>query len=457
MLTFCLSLLSVFASVLLPPVCGDELIGTWRGKPLARHTQLGFRGRYGSFTRAQFFEVVSAADTVRVFEPLGGGCGRGKSTVKEAAKEYGCDIAVNGALFNTSSFDCFSNVVTNGIPRVVKQLGNVHFGVKKDGSLFMGYLNVSDVVNLKTNKTPFKELIGGAIWLVENGTNVVERSAAEEDISFQETGRGFVSVRSARTALGYDKDGRLLLMAVEGKTWTDGVNLYELADQMIEMGAVMAMNLDGGGSTTAVVYDGLVTANYPSDMCTQPPKNVKGSDGEWVFAPVDEPFGRCEREVTTLVCAIGDREEQEHNGEDEQAWTGAEKMATGVLVVNALLFGVGGIAICVAAVRRRRGRYGSARKHQRWSMLPTTDEDGDGDASEFSRASSLGSLGRMGEAVRTVNVERSEETNGGQNLIGSEEEEEEEEDLFVAGAHSPSAVVEMQGGAEERNSGKEEV
>jgi N-acetylglucosamine-1-phosphodiester alpha-N-acetylglucosaminidase len=41
------------------------------------------------------------------------------------------------------------------------------------------------------------------------------------------------------------------------------MNLYELAQAMVDLGAVNAINLDGGGSATLLVNGTLV--NYPSD------------------------------------------------------------------------------------------------------------------------------------------------------------------------------------------------
>jgi exopolysaccharide biosynthesis protein len=47
------------------------------------------------------------------------------------------------------------------------------------------------------------------------------------------------------------------------------MSLDELAALMIELGAVDAMNLDGGGSTAMFVQDGLV--NHPSDLTGERP------------------------------------------------------------------------------------------------------------------------------------------------------------------------------------------
>ena len=40
-----------------------------------------------------------------------------------------------------------------------------------------------------------------------------------------ENGMQFVTVKSARTALGYDRQGRLMIVQVEGRTWERGVDL----------------------------------------------------------------------------------------------------------------------------------------------------------------------------------------------------------------------------------------
>jgi exopolysaccharide biosynthesis protein len=81
-----------------------------------------------------------------------------------------------------------------------------------------------------------------------------------EDTGNMET---FVNVISARSAIGHDKDGRVVLIRVDGQTHVRGVNLFEFADILISKGVVNAINLDGGGSNTLVQDNVLV--NYPSD------------------------------------------------------------------------------------------------------------------------------------------------------------------------------------------------
>jgi hypothetical protein len=59
-----------------------------------------------------------------------------------------------------------------------------------------------------------------------------------------------------RTAIGYNRNGRkLILVVVDGRQpfYSEGMTLAELAELMSDLGAHYAMNLDGGGSSTMVV------------------------------------------------------------------------------------------------------------------------------------------------------------------------------------------------------------
>jgi exopolysaccharide biosynthesis protein len=58
-----------------------------------------------------------------------------------------------------------------------------------------------------------------------------------------------------RTAMGYTRDGRLLILAVEGRNrgHAEGASLTDLAGILLGLGAVEALNLDGGGSSCLLV------------------------------------------------------------------------------------------------------------------------------------------------------------------------------------------------------------
>jgi exopolysaccharide biosynthesis protein len=60
----------------------------------------------------------------------------------------------------------------------------------------------------------------------------------------------FSAYRHARTMIGVDEQGRILLATVDGIPGvSENMTLTEKADLMRSLGAVDAMNLDGGGST----------------------------------------------------------------------------------------------------------------------------------------------------------------------------------------------------------------
>lgn len=80
----------------------------------------------------------------------------------------------------------------------------------------------------------------------------------------EKSSKSFVETRHPRTAVAKMKDGKFLMITVDGRQpgVSVGMNLNELADYLLEIGAMDAMNLDGGGSTT-MFLDGKVV-NTPS-------------------------------------------------------------------------------------------------------------------------------------------------------------------------------------------------
>ena len=68
-----------------------------------------------------------------------------------------------------------------------------------------------------------------------------------------------------RTGIGVTANGRILMVVVDGRQprWSLGPSLDEFARIMRDLGAVDALNLDGGGSTEMVVNGEVV--NRPSD------------------------------------------------------------------------------------------------------------------------------------------------------------------------------------------------
>jgi Phosphodiester glycosidase/FlgD Ig-like domain len=99
------------------------------------------------------------------------------------------------------------------------------------------------------------DALGGGPALVQDGKIVVPTS---EDFSSTQ-----IVPRAPRTAVGQLADGRIVLVAADGRrSWTAGVDTKQLADLMVSFGAVNAIAMDSGGSTT-LAFDGELL-NSPS-------------------------------------------------------------------------------------------------------------------------------------------------------------------------------------------------
>lgn len=105
-----------------------------------------------------------------------------------------------------------------------------------------------------------RHIIGGYPTIVREGSNYALEGFANEN----GTNR-FAIDRHPRTAVGFNRDTtRMYLLVVDGRQSSSiGINLPDLADILIRLGAWRAMNFDGGGSSVLLTADGI--ANSPSD------------------------------------------------------------------------------------------------------------------------------------------------------------------------------------------------
>lgn len=109
-------------------------------------------------------------------------------------------------------------------------------------------------------------IVSAAPTLVSHGRTSIDAATEgvvdPKDLSF---GYAWANVRQPRTMAGVDVKGRLILAVVDGRRTggSEGFTLQEAASFMRSLGAVDALNLDGGGSTAMAVNGALV--NHPSD------------------------------------------------------------------------------------------------------------------------------------------------------------------------------------------------
>jgi hypothetical protein len=115
-------------------------------------------------------------------------------------------------------------------------------------------------------------IVNGGPRLLENGK--ISINAVEEGFHWEED-PGFYyrfgERRNPRTLAGIKENGNLLFVTIDGRApgWSVGANFKESAKVMKSLGAVDAINLDGGGSTTMTIGDDLVTR--PSDATGERP------------------------------------------------------------------------------------------------------------------------------------------------------------------------------------------
>lgn len=107
-------------------------------------------------------------------------------------------------------------------------------------------------------------ILGGGPQLIKDGKVAITN--AQEKIT-----PAFVNDGHPRTAIAKLASGKLMLVTVDGRQSSEsiGMSLTMLADLLLELGAVEAMNLDGGGSTTMVIHNKIV--NKPSDQTGERP------------------------------------------------------------------------------------------------------------------------------------------------------------------------------------------
>ena len=120
--------------------------------------------------------------------------------------------------------------------------------------------------------------MGGYDYLVIDG---------EPQTSFF-TDEAFYRTRAPRTAIGVKNDGTIFFVVVDGRQkplGMEGVSLMELGEIMAYFGADVAVNVDGGGSSTIALYNE-ETDNY--DILNSPSDGNLRSNANGMFFVVGE-------------------------------------------------------------------------------------------------------------------------------------------------------------------------
>jgi len=153
--------------------------------------------------------------------------------------------------------------------------GLVVSAVGKARDWVLANLRTGSMVRLDARLSPveteMRHLWDRAAYIVGGGPQLIKNGRVAITFEAERIAPRFVSDRHPRTAIARLKDGRVLLATVDGRQpgVSAGMSLPELADLILEFGAVEGINLDGGGSTTMVVNGKVV--NIPSDQTGERP------------------------------------------------------------------------------------------------------------------------------------------------------------------------------------------
>jgi hypothetical protein len=145
--------------------------------------------------------------------------------------------------------------------------------------------------------TGIVDSIGGSPVLVRDGRRFVGND-----------GSSFVAGRHPRTLVGWTATGEVLMVTVDGRQpgASVGISLPDAADLLISLGAVEAINLDGGGSTTFVAAGEVM--NRPSDRLV---RRGDRSTIAHVTGQGDRLVGWVERPVSVALAVVPLRAESD--------------------------------------------------------------------------------------------------------------------------------------------------
>ena len=162
------------------------------------------------------------------------------------------------------------SVLSSGNSPIAKDSAVLWISSQKKGAIISQFNpGVSGKLNISLSPPEWNQVrhaIGGRVRLLKNGKinqTLVDMHRKEKKHVPGKRSPILNLSHEPRTALGYNAD-TLFLVVADGRNpkYSTGLTLYELASILIELGAVEAINLDGGSSSTFVV-DGKVV-NKPS-------------------------------------------------------------------------------------------------------------------------------------------------------------------------------------------------
>lgn len=168
-------------------------------------------------------------------------------TTSVQAANAGAILAINGDYYGAQER---GYVLRNGVLyRASAQSGTDALVIGADGNFRI----------INESETSADTLVREGVWQVLTFGPALIKDGQVTVSSSDEVGRAMTS--NPRTAIGQISEGHYLLVVSDGRTEESaGLSLRQLAELMQSLGAQIAYNLDGGGSST-IVFQGRVVNN----------------------------------------------------------------------------------------------------------------------------------------------------------------------------------------------------
>lgn len=172
----------------------------------------------------------------------------------EAAVSKNALVAFNGSYFNTTTGG--STVFFKYEDQVINNTVSGFNAYRENGAIVLDNTGAPRIVGKPstgwTALTVPVALAGGPLLMLD-GKELTQLEVA------------FNTARHPRTAVGITADNKMIVVVVDGRSsQSQGLTIPQLSQLMAALGCTQALNLDGGGSSTAWVRgEGVV--NFPSD------------------------------------------------------------------------------------------------------------------------------------------------------------------------------------------------
>lgn len=197
--------------------------------------------------------VMTVKDPTKIRLGVPSKPGRGER-VSSMVKRTGAIAGVNGGGFSDpnwqgNGFQPIGIVMSQGkiyYDDLGKKKSTQIVGLDKEGKMIAGRYSLNEIQDMGV-----QEAVTFQPRLIVNGKGLIKNAADGWGIA-------------PRTAMGQRADGAILFVVIDGRQpgHSIGANLYDVQQIMLDHGAVIAANLDGG-SSTVLVKDGAVL-NKPS-------------------------------------------------------------------------------------------------------------------------------------------------------------------------------------------------